>query len=89
MPISNNRVAYLIKSTGIKAGIKKNIHPHIFRHTHASLLAEAGTQLEVISQRLGHSSSNITRKIYLHITQNLEQKSIEKFSDYMQKVSTF
>lgn len=48
--------------------LKKMIHPHIIRHTYASLLAEAGIPLDVIQERFGHSS-DITRKIHLHITE--------------------
>ena len=40
----------------------KHLHAHIFRHTHASLLAEAGYSLEAISRRLGHADSDITKK---------------------------
>lgn len=52
----------------------KHIHPHIFRHTHAALLAEQGLSLESIARRLGHSDSNITKKIYIHVTEKLKEK---------------
>lgn len=52
----------------------KHLHAHIFRHTHASLLAEAGYSLEAISRRLGHSDSEITKKIYLHVTEKMKAK---------------
>lgn len=51
-----------------KAGIEKHVTPHVLRHTMTSLFAEAGVPLEVISRRLGHDSSELTRSIYLHIT---------------------
>jgi len=38
-----------------------------FRHTHATMLLEAGADLELVSKRLGHSSLNITAKTYSHI----------------------
>ena len=52
----------------------KPLHAHIFRHTHASLLAEAGYSLEAVSRRLGHSDSEITKKIYLHITEKIKER---------------
>lgn len=52
----------------------KPLHAHIFRHTHASLLAEAGYSLESISRRLGHSDSEITKKIYLHVTEKIKER---------------
>lgn len=56
----------------------KPLHAHIFRHTHASLLAEAGYSLEAISRRLGHADSDITKKIYLHVTEKMKQKEEEQ-----------
>lgn len=48
--------------------------PHILRHTHTSLMAEQGITLDVISRRLGHSDSRITKEIYFHVTKNLKKK---------------
>ncbi len=56
------------------------ITPHALRHTHVSLLAEKGVPLDVISRRVGHADSDITRKIYLHITEkrrDMDNKAIE------------
>jgi len=39
-----------------KAVIEKNITPHSFRHTHTSLLIEAGIGIKEIQQRLGHKN---------------------------------
>ena len=57
-------------------GMTKSLSTHIFRHTHASKLAEKGMPIELISKRLGHKNSAITRHIYLHIT----KKTAEQFS---------
>lgn len=51
----------------------KHIHPHIFRHTHTALLAEQGMSLEAIARRLGHSDSQVTKKIYFHVTEKLKE----------------
>lgn len=59
------------------------IHPHSFRHTHASLLAEAGIPLEEIVDRLGHSTDGITRRIYLHVTEGRRKQVAEKFARFM------
>ena len=50
------------------AKIGHTITPHALRHTHVSILAERGVPLDVISRRLGHAGSNITRDVYLHVT---------------------
>ena len=55
--------------------------PHIFRHTHCSLLASAGTlSLDAISSRLGHSDSKITKEIYLHKTAEMREKENQQLN---------
>lgn len=49
------------------------ISPHALRHTSASLLIAQGVPLETVSRRLGHANSRITREIYLHLTEQLQQ----------------
>ncbi|WP_302939028.1 tyrosine-type recombinase/integrase [Megamonas funiformis] len=56
------------------------IHQHLFRHTHVSLLAEAGVPLPVITERLGHASTKITEEIYLHITKTTKENYLHKFN---------
>ncbi len=43
-----------------------HIHPHMFRHTHASILLACGEDIATVSQRLGHTSVHTTTKIYIH-----------------------
>ncbi|WP_263853596.1 tyrosine-type recombinase/integrase [Lapidilactobacillus bayanensis] len=45
---------------------------HGFRHTHATLLLEAGVAPKVISERLGHASIQITLNLYAHVTEKME-----------------
>lgn len=47
------------------------ITPHKLRHTHASLLAEAGMTPDQIARRLGHSHSDVTQDIYIHVTKKV------------------
>lgn len=57
--------------------IGRPLTPHALRHTHASLLMEAGVPIDVISRRLGHENSKVTKEIYLHVTKKLKQKDDE------------
>lgn len=66
-----------------KANITKNITPHSFRHTHTSLLIEAGVGVKEIQQRLGHTDINTTMNIYAHMTSNMEEKASHQFSQLM------
>lgn len=65
------------------AGLNTNLTPHSLRHTHTSLLAEAGVSLEAIRERLGHANDNITRLIYLHVTQEIKKDAAQKFYELM------
>lgn len=62
------------------AVLGRQLTPHALRHTHASLLMEAGVPIDVISRRLGHENSKVTREIYLHVTKKLKQKDDELIS---------
>lgn len=70
-PITPERVIGALKRHGKKAGIEKNITTHIFRHSHISLLAELGTPLPAIMDRVGHSDSKTTLEIYSHVTEKM------------------
>ncbi|MDD6267359.1 MAG: site-specific integrase [Clostridium sp.] len=51
----------------------RRITAHALRHTHASLLLAEGVDIDTISRRLGHENSRITKEIYLHMTQKLQE----------------
>lgn len=63
---------YYLKKSGKDILGREGVTPHITRHTHTSLLAAAGVPFDTISRRLGHSSPQITRNIYMHITKTLK-----------------
>lgn len=63
-----------------RSSIGKDVHPHMLRHTHVSLLAENGVPLEAISRRLGHKDSQITKDVYLHVTQKRKKTEEELIS---------
>ena len=61
----------------------KQITPHGLRHTHASLLFSAGVEPKNISDRLGHSTVQITLDLYTHITEEQRTDTVEKLLEYM------
>jgi integrase len=65
------------------SNINKNITPHSLRHTHTSLLIEAGVGVKEIQTRLGHSDIKTTLDIYAHMTKDLEEKAAQKFDELM------
>jgi len=52
-----------IATTARNAGIS-DVSPHVFRHTAAVWMAEAGIHMSKIAQYLGHSSTSVTEKVY-------------------------
>lgn len=52
----------------------RQLSVHALRHTHVALLAENGIALDIISRRLGHSDSSITRDVYFHVTERLRER---------------
>jgi len=67
-----------LKALVARAGVT-SITLHDLRDTHASLLAESGVPLEVISRRLGHSSIGITMDRYMHVSKQRDADAAEAF----------
>ena len=65
------------------AKLNESLTPHSLRHTHTSLLAEAGVGLEEIMERLGHADDEVTRRVYLHVTKTMKKEASQKFSELM------
>ncbi|RSK25683.1 site-specific integrase [Bacillus sp. HMF5848] len=64
--------------------LNTKLTPHSLRHTHTSLLAQAGATLEEIMDRLGQYDENITRKVYLHFTTEVKRAASDKFSNLLE-----
>lgn len=67
---SERSVGEVIKQLASKAGINnKRVYAHLMRHTSATHMVEAGTDINLIQKLLGHSNVKTTN-IYLHISHN-------------------
>ncbi|MEP6649893.1 MAG: tyrosine-type recombinase/integrase [Lapillicoccus sp.] len=53
---------------------------HDLRHTNASLALQAGVDLKVVSERLGHSQLAITADLYTHVHRGLGQEAADRIA---------
>ncbi len=72
---STKMITHIVKKYAIKSKMNKSIHPHVFRHTRAMHLLEAGLTLVDIRDILGHASIKTT-EIYLKINIELKRNAI-------------
>ena len=73
--LSRVMVFYIIKDLAEKAGIKKTLSPHSFRHSFATHLVEGGADLRAVQEMLGHESITTT-EIYTHLDRQFLRENI-------------
>lgn len=72
-----DRIIRIIKKTSIT----KIEGPHILRHTHITMLTEAGVDLKTIMDRVGHEDSKTTMDIYTHVTEKMKEDATAKIKN--------
>lgn len=88
-PTVNNEITQPSKPTQWNNAICKkyglrHIKVHGFRHTHASLLFEAGVSMQNVKERLGHANIETTMDIYTHVTKKQKEETANQFASYME-----
>lgn len=76
--LSRVMIFMIIKDLAVKAGIRKSISPHTFRHSFATHLVEGGADLRAVQEMLGHESITTTQ-IYTHLDREFLRKTLEQF----------
>ncbi len=65
--LTSRQVERIVQAAGKKAGIVKDVHPHVLRHSLATDLLQNGADLRSVQEILGHASVTTTQ-IYTHVT---------------------
>ncbi len=76
--LSRVMVFTIIKDLSLRAGIKKHVSPHTFRHSFATHLVEGGADLRAVQEMLGHESITTT-EIYTHLDREYLRAAILQF----------
>jgi len=75
---TNDWLKSIINKNGLPA-----ISTHGFRHTHCSLLFEAGASIKSVQDRLGHSDVKTTMDVYALVTASAKEDEIQKFEAFL------
>jgi len=60
-----------------------NVRLHDLRHSHATLMLQAGVHPKVVQERLGHATITTTLNTYSHVIPTLQAESVKKYKEYM------
>lgn len=71
--ITTDTVQRIVRKSALDAGINKHVTPHCLRHSYATHLLEAGTNIRYIQSLLGHSNLNTTQ-IYTSVANDQLKK---------------
>jgi len=76
--LTRSMIFTIIKELAARAGIRKTISPHTFRHSFATHLVEGGADLRAVQEMLGHESI-LTTEIYTHIDRSFLRDTLIMF----------
>ena len=75
----SDTIKYASKVINYELGIHFNFHA--LRHTHATMLIEAGVPVKAVSDRLGHGNVRTTLETYVHVTDRMKSEAVDKFEE--------
>jgi len=82
-PLASSTIGRRKKKYAVESGVKE-IKVHGFRHSNASLLANLGVPIELVSKRLGHKNIEITYKRYIHFYPSAQLPIVNKIDQLTQ-----
>jgi len=65
--LRSSGVEQLVRVPGVKAGIKRRVHPHLFRHSAITDQLREGVNRPLVAKSAGHSSLSVIARTYSHL----------------------
>lgn len=76
-PLDPRNVNRWVKKLPGAAGLVGALHPHVLRHSTATVMLEAGVAVPVVGDLLGHSSYSITADVYSHVLDRMKTDAVQ------------
>ena len=77
------RNAFANRANTLSKKVCNKFTMHSFRHTHATMLLQAGANMKDVQARLGHSDISTTMNIYVQATEESKKDALKKFDEYI------
>lgn len=81
--ITNQYVKTNIRRYVRRGGEGIDFHMHMLRHTHATMLLQAGVAMKEVQERLGHSKLATTMEVYAHTTKESRKQTVDIFEEIL------
>jgi integrase/recombinase XerD len=76
--LTPQRIWQLVSALGRRAGLEREVHPHMLRHSFATHLLEGGADLRIIQELLGHADISTTQ-VYTHVDSKQLHRAHRRF----------